>query len=400
VKQNWARNITFSAASFLEPTSLDELSAIVVSQAAQGISWRVLGCGHSFNTIADTNGALISLAKLPVRIDIDTDANTVTASAGLRYGDLATALHAKGFALHNLASLPHITLAGAVATGTHGSGDANGSLATAVTAIDCMRPDGTVEIIRRGHDDTFAGSVVSLGMLGIVTALTFAIEPTFAVSQTVFENVPMPFVAEHLDQVFASGCSVSVFTTWQQDVAQVWVKRRSDDTYTDVLDDHYAATGSRHPLPGVDGSACTEQSGMPGPWHERLPHFRIDVESPFGDELQTEFFVDRRHSADVLRIVHELRNELAPVIMICELRSVAADDLWLSMAYGRHSLAVHFTWKPDTEAVNEVVAILEEALAPFDARPHWGKVFTTPMADVMQRYPHGVAFAELVKRYA
>ncbi|MEO7982197.1 MAG: D-arabinono-1,4-lactone oxidase, partial [Sporichthyaceae bacterium] len=307
-------------------------------------------------------------------------------------------LHAAGLALHNLGSLPHICIAGAVATGTHGSGDGKGCLATAVTALDVVTASGELLHLDRS-DPRFPGAVVGLGSLGVVTAVTLSVEPAHDMAQRVVDDVPLDAVRGHLDEVFSAGDSVSVFTTWRpDDLGQVWVKRRTDDARPPAAADWLGGTpaiGSRHPVPGVDPAACTAQLGEPGPWHERLPHFRLDHTPSAGAELQTEYLVPRDHAVAALDAVGALRDRISPVLLVSELRTVAADDLWLSPAYGRDSVAVHFTWQPDTAAVLPVVAAVEAALAPFDPRPHWGKVFTTAPGEVADGYPRHDDFRTL-----
>ena len=383
---NWAGNITFGAAHVHRPGSLDELQTLVAASDRV----RALGSGHSFSPVADTTADLVSVAGLPATVDVSADRTTATVAAGMRYGEVAVALQAHGLALHNLGSLPHISVAGAVATGTHGSGPTLGSLSTAVVGLDLVTATGAMLRLDR-TDRRFPGAVVALGALGVVTAVTLAVQPTYDVAQTVYQDLPVRRLATDLDEILAAGYSVSLFTTWSRDVVdQVWVKRRTDDLRAalgpDWLDMH-AATGPLHPVPGMSPASCTEQLGVPGPWHERLPHFRLDHTPSSGAELQTEYLVPRRHAVAALDAVQAMAPRVAAVLQVSELRTVAADDLWLSPAYEQDSLAVHFTWVDDAAAVAPVVAELEQRLAPFGPRPHWGKVFTMPPAAVQPLYP-------------
>ncbi len=384
--RNWAGNVTYAAARLHRPTSLEQVQELVSSSRRI----RALGSGHSFSRVADTDGDLLTLAGLPARIDVADDRRSVTVSGGLRYGEVAPRLHAAGLALHNLGSLPHICVAGAAATGTHGSGDALGCLATAVLGVDLVTGSGDLLHLDRS-EPRFPGAVVALGALGVVTAVTLAVEPAYDVTQQVVEGLTPGTVRTHLDEVFAAGDSVSAFATWGHgDPVRLWVKRRTDRPWTPLDDDWLGgrpATSAQHPVPTMDPSACTEQLGRPGPWHERLPHFRLDHTPSHGDELQTEYLVPRTRAVDALDAVAGVAERIAPLLMVSELRTVAADDLWLSPAYDRDSLAVHFTWRADPDAVLPVVTALESALAPFDARPHWGKVFTTDPDAVTALYP-------------
>ncbi|MFF2140963.1 FAD-binding protein, partial [Streptomyces sp. NPDC058193] len=219
---NWAGNITFGAKQLHTPSSVAELQDVVAASTAV----RALGTGHSFNTVADTRGALISVAGLPRSVEIDREAGTATVSAGLRFGELTGTLHRSGFALHNLGSLPHISVAGACATGTHGSGVGNRSLAGAVRALEFVTADGGLARLERGDAD-FDGAVVSLGALGVVTRLTLDLVPAFEIQQWVYEGLPQEPLLDRFDEIMSEAYSVSLFTGWHGGpIDQVWLKRR------------------------------------------------------------------------------------------------------------------------------------------------------------------------------
>lgn len=393
--RNWAGNVAFARAELVAPSSTAELRDVV----ARAPRVRALGTGHSFSRVADTDGVLVSTAALPVEIDVDAAAGTVRTTGWTRWGELAPAVHRHGFALHNMGSLPHISVAGSAATGTHGSGSALGCLATAVSGIELVTADGSVVELRRG-DPGFDGAVVSLGSLGIVTAVDLDLVPAYEIEQTVWEGARWDAVLEGLDSLMAAARSVSLFTGWTGEaVEQVWVKRDTADPDVDLgwTGAHRART-PLHPVPGGDPAACTEQLGAPGPWFERVPHFRLDHTPSSGNELQTEYMVAREHGAEVLAAVRRLADVVSPVLQVSEIRTVAGDDLWLSPCYGRDTVAIHFTWVSDAEAVAPAVLAVEEALAPFDARPHWGKVFSVPAEQVRALYPRADEFARLRDR--
>ncbi|MFC5665272.1 FAD-binding protein [Kitasatospora misakiensis] len=402
---NWAGNITFGAERFHEPGSIAELRRIV----ADSRSLRVLGTGHSFNAIADTAGDLVSVAGLPRAVELDERAGTVTVSAGMRYGELVEELDRAGFALHNLGSLPHISVAGACATGTHGSGVANGCLATAVRAVELVTADGALVTIERGEAH-FPGSVVALGALGVVTRLTLDVVPAFEVRQWVYEGLPTAVLRERFDEIMAAAYSVSLFTSWQADrIDQVWLKRRGGDpgapgTWqgSDAPAAWHGAAladGPRHPVPGCPPEPCTTQLGVSGRWHTRLPHFRLDFTPSSGAELQSEYFVARADAVAAFDALDAVRERIAPVLQIGEIRTVAADGLWLSPAYERDCVAFHFTWHPDAAAVADVLKAVEEALSPFAARPHWGKVFSTAPEVIRASYPRWEDFRGLLGEF-
>jgi xylitol oxidase len=400
-RTNWAGHHTFRAARYHEPASVAEIQTIV--QKSQKV--RAVGSGHSFHDLADTPGDLISLARLPPSMTVDAAAQTVTFSGGMTYGQLCQPLHAAGYALHNMASLPHITVAGAIATATHGSGDGNGNLATAVTALEFVAADGTlVTLTRAEHGDHFAGAVVHLGGLGVITKLTLAIQPAFVMQQEVYEGLPLSQLAEHFAAITAEAYSVSLFIDWQQEyVNQVWLKRRlSGEAALTVAPTWLAATHApcnRHPLLALPAEPCTPQLGLPGPWHERLPHFRVDHTPASGNELQTEYFVPRHHAVAAMRAMLTLRKQLAPVLLISEVRTIAADTLWMSPCYEQACIGIHFSWQKDWPAVQAVLPLVEEQLAPFQPRPHWGKLFTMRPAHFHPHFARLADFRALLQHY-
>jgi xylitol oxidase len=342
----------------------------------------VLGTRHSFNDIADTTGDLLSTRRMPRVFDLDRGAGTVKVDGGVRYGDVCGPLDAAGFALHSLASLPHISVAGACATATHGSGDRIGNLATAVTALEVVTASGNVTAFDRDRDpDAFNGAVVSLGGLGVVTSLTLALQPTFLMRQDVYEDLSLERVLEHFDDVTASAESVSLFTEWREPMfEQVWLKRRvAEGEGFEPRPGPFgtrSATVPRHPIRRMSADACTEQLGVAGSWHERMPHFRMDHTPSAGEELQSEFLIPRQRAPEALLTLAAMRDRLAPLVQISEVRTIAADELWMSTAFGRASVSVHFTWQPDWEGVRAVLPVIEDVLAPFEPRPHWGKLLT------------------------
>lgn len=400
-ERNWAGNLTYRAATLAHPTTVDEVRAVL----AQGGPVRVLGSRHCFNDIADTDGTLIALDRLPRVFEVSEERDAVRVSAGLRYGDIAPLLEAEGLALANLASLPHISIAGAVATGTHGSGDAIGSLASAVRALTILTAAGEIRRLRRG-DDGFDGAVVSLGALGVVLDVTLDVEPTYQVSQFVFEHPSWDAVLADFDEVTSIGNSVSLFSTWERTdfVDQIWVKQRQPEAREAARESVFERLGAepavakRHPILGVDPIACTEQLGVAGPWFERLTHFKLEYTPSAGAELQSEYLVPRADAVAAIQAVRMLAGQIAPLLLVNEIRTVRADDLWLSSSHGTDAVGIHFTWKPEEEAVRALLPTIEAAL-PETARPHWGKVFTFDPAEVRSRYPRWDDFAALAAAY-
>lgn len=400
-ERNWAGNVVYGAAGLVHPGSIDEVRTALASSERV----RMLGTRHSFNDIADTDGVLIALDRMPRVVEVSDARDAVRVSGALRYGDVAPQLEASGLALANLASLPHISIAGAVATGTHGSGDRSGSLATAVRALTIVSADGEVHELRRGDPD-FDGAVVSLGALGAVIDLTLDVEPTYAVAQHVYEGPNWDAILADLDAVTGAGTSVSIFSTWQRTDAadQLWVKQRQPDDRVDQRTDVAAslgavpAAGKRHPILGVDPQACSEQGGVAGEWFERLPHFRLAFTPSAGVELQSEYLVPRRDAIDAIEAVRGLASRIAPLLLVNEIRTVRADELWLSSSFGTDAVGIHFTWRPDESAVRALLPTLEAAL-PRSARPHWGKISTLDAAEIRARFPRWDDFAALAASY-
>jgi alditol oxidase len=388
---NWAGNISFASA-LERPRTVEELQELV----GRSDKVRVLGTGHSFNRIADSTGVLVSVADLPQVIEVGE--RGVTVSAGLRYGEITAALEQQGLALHNLGSLPHISVAGACSTGTHGSGDGNGPLADAVNSITFVDARGELVTLTRDDED-FAGSVISLGALGVTVSMTLDVQPSYQVSQVVYDGLPVDRLSTNFADVMGSAYSVSAFTDWVDPDVMVWRKQRGHEPIQPTWLGATVADGPRHPIKVMPADYATQQGGVPGPWNERLPHFRLEFTPSNGDELQSEYFVPRERAAEAFEILRALGNQFAPVIQVSEVRTIAADELWLSPSQGRDTVALHFTWIQDEAAVRPVVANLEEALGPLDVRPHWGKVFAADAALLRQRYPKVPEFIALAAKY-
>jgi len=388
--KNWSGNVTFEANLVVRPTSIEDIKSAV--KAADKV--RALGSAHSFNQIAASKDVLLSFEHFPKDIEIDTASKQVRIAAGVRYGEAAIALNAAGLALPNMGSLPHITVVGATSTGTHGSGARNKNLSAAIIKIELINANGE-EITIEGEE--LHAARVGLGALGIIHHVTLQAINAFNVSQTVYRDLHFENWISNFDQVMGNNYSVSAFTTWGDSlVDQLWIKSHTEN---DVLpgNEFYTGTAAEeklHPLEGADTASATEQLGSVGPWHERLPHFKLDFMPSFGDELQTEYFVDIRDAKAALEAVHALREQIRPLLLVTELRTIAADDNWLSEAYGRNSLALHFTWKPDVPGVTAFLPTLEAALEQFGARPHWGKLFTDLGFNFYELYPNFAKWRE------
>ncbi|MGH9538015.1 MAG: D-arabinono-1,4-lactone oxidase [Candidatus Angelobacter sp.] len=398
---NWAGNFEYSTDQLYSAGSLEQVQEFVKKQSRL----KVLGTRHCFNKIADSKHQLLSLKAMDKVVALDPQARTVTVEAGMSYGQLCPYLDRQGFALHNLASLPHISIAGACSTATHGSGDKNKNLSSAASALEFITAAGEVVKLSRAHDgENFRGAVVGLGALGVITKVTLDIQPTYQMRQYVYQDLPMAELRDHFDAIESSAYSVSLFTDWQkQRFNEVWLKTREESGRRfDAPAEFYGAkpaTRNVHPIIELNPENCTEQMGVPGPWYERLPHFRMGFTPSAGKELQSEYFVPRQHAMDAILAVEKLRDQITPHLMISEIRTIAADDLWMSPCYQQPCVTIHFTWKQDWPAVSQLLPVIERELAPFHARPHWGKLFTMSPAQLRSSYEKLPEFVQLSRKY-
>ncbi|HSF97044.1 MAG TPA: FAD-binding protein [Ornithinibacter sp.] len=390
---NWAGNHAYRAVRLVRPGSVEDLCEVV----ARSTEVRALGSRHSFSDLADSNGTLLDLSGLPADIRIDDHAASVSVSGGVRYGELAAAIEEQGWALGAMASLPHISVAGAVSTGTHGSGDHTGSLAASVRALEVVAPDGSPRRLTRADAD-FAGSVVALGALGVVTRLELDVEPSFEVCQEVRTGLTWPVVESSFDEITGAAYSVSLFTRFGDGVDQMWLKHRATQAPPDDLFGTVAAERTSHMLRGGATQALTPQGGVPGPWLDRLPHFRLAFTPSNGEELQSEYFLAREHALEAIGRLRRISSRFAPLLQVAEIRTIASDDLWLSGAHRRDTVALHFTWVRDEVAVRSVVREVEAELVPLGARPHWGKVFEMDAVALAEAFPRLRDFASLRER--
>lgn len=390
--KNWSGTVTFADSQTFAPATTAELAQIVATNPKV----RARGSAHCFNAMADTDAISVTFENLPNELMIDKEKEIVTISAGIKYGELAVALEKRGWALHNMASLPHISVAGAIATATHGSGVGNGNLATAVRGLEVVLPDGSFKKITLESPE-YAGYVVGLGVAGIVIKVDLAIEPTFNIEQTVYRGMSRETYAANLDEIMSLAYSVSYFTTWAAaGGGEVWAKFRSGSVAPETLFEAYPATSNRHPLPGLDPEPCTEQLAVSGPWHLRLPHFKMEFTPSAGDEIQSEFFVDRKDAPAAIAALEKIAPQISEILWVTEIRAIAADELWMSPHYQRDCIGIHFTWKK-FDAVYEFVKVVEAVLAPFNYRPHMGKVYSASPEYIRSVMPKMSEFVRLVK---
>ena len=399
--RNWAGNLEYGSDRLTSATSLDFVQDFVRMHK----KFKVLGSRHCFNDIANTKDEFLSLKAMDKVVSLDPKNRTVTVDAGMTYGQLCPELDRAGWALHNLASLPHISIAGACSTATHGSGEKNGNLASAVSALEIVDAAGNViKISRQADAEVFHGAVVGLGALGIITKVTLDVQPRFTMQQNVYQDLPLQELKTHFDEIESSAYSVSLFTDWtKESINEVWLKTRMESGQTWAAPrDFYGATRATknlHPIVELSAENCTEQMGVPGPWYERLPHFRMGFTPSAGKELQSEYFVPRRNAVDAIIAVQRMHEHISPHLLISEIRTIAADDLWMSPCYQQSNITIHFTWKQDWPAVSKLLPAIEKELAPFSPIPHWGKLFTISPEKLRDRYKKLPDFVRLIEKY-
>lgn len=397
-EHNWADNYTFKAVRIHRPTTIDDVRRLVAGSA----KIRAIGARHSFNGIADSPGDLVDLSNLDPKFVIDREQQTVTVAPASSYGMLASHLQARGWALHNMASLPHISVAGAIATGTHGSGDKNGNLSTAVAGLSLVTATGDLVEIQRGAAG-FDGMVVGLGAFGVVIRVTLDIQPTFDLRQDAFADLPWMAALSNLDAIMSAAYSVSLMTSWSgRTVGRLWLKTRlADGAPIDVTAPNLGATPTADAT--ATGAADTvgrlNPFGIPGPWSERLPHFRPEAEPGPLDQIQSEYMDPRTQASAALAKLRAIGDRIDRNLYVTEIRSMAADALWLSPSYGHDSIAIHFTWKQEPDVVHAITTEIEDLLLPLGARPHWGKLMHARAHRLAPLYPRMPAFCDLARSY-
>ena len=398
--KNWAENLQFSTANVHYPESVEELQELVRKTSKM----RVLGSRHSFNRIADSRENLISTQKLNKIVALDKDQGKITVEGGMKYGEICEYLHENGFALHNLASLPHISVAGSIATATHGSGVGNGNLASSVSGIEFVNAKGELIQITREDGDVFNGSVIGLGALGLITKVTLDLVPTFEVAQVVYRNLPIEALRDNFNTIMSLGYSVSLFLDWKNNsINEVWVKKKikegENPDFPEVLFGAPMATENIHPVESISAESCTEQLGVPGPWYDRLPHFKMEFQPSAGKELQSEYFIPMENAYEALMAVNEMADQISPHLFISEIRTVKGDELWMSPCYQQDSVAIHTTWKQEIPEVMALLPMMEQKLAPFNPKPHWAKLFTIPFVSLKKSYQRLKDFKALLESH-
>jgi xylitol oxidase len=398
--QNWAKSLTYSTSNVYYPKNVEDVQEIVKKCA----KLRIIGSRHSFSKIADSTEALICLDFLNKLVSLDKVNHTVTVEGGMKYGNLCEYLHENGYALNNLASLPHISIAGSIATATHGSGVSNYSLTSSVVSFELVKADGEVIVISRKDGELFKATVVGLGGFGVVTKVTLELEPTYEIQQDVYTKLPMAALEKNFMEIASGAYSVSLFTNWQnKTINEVWFKakvpKNGPKKYAPELYGAKLATKKMHPVETQDAEPCTDQLGIPGPWYDRLPHFRMKFNPSTGKELQTEFFIPIEKAYEAIMAIESLNEKISPYVLITEVRMIKGDTDWMSPTYKRDSIGIHFTWKQEWETVQKLIPQVEAVLEPLDPRPHWAKLFSMSPSKLQSKYEKIDEFRALLKKF-
>lgn len=392
-EMNWSENITYSSTSVEHPTSVAELQELV----AGADTVKALGTRHSFNRVADTAGLQVSTLHLDLGATFDHDEMTATVPGGWNYAQVGAALEASGVALKNMGSLPHISLAGGTATGTHGSGNTNQVLAAEISALELVAADGELMRIDR-TDPEFGAHAVGLGAFGVITRVTLDVEPSYLVRQDIYKEAPWDDLFENFEEIMASAYSVNLHAGFSEPrTRSIWQKSRvGPDGNQPVLNERWGA--KRLDVVELDPGRITTFT-TPGPWCDRLPHF-VPGSSPSvgGDELQTEYFVHRNDAVAAIEVLRSMGEQIDEHLHGTEIRTVAADDLWLSPATGRDCVSIGFTWKKHPREVLALLPQVEAALDHFAPTPHWGKLFAFAPDVLAARFPRLPDFLDLARR--
>jgi len=271
--------------------------------------------------------------------------------------------------------------------------------------LEIVTVNGDIVHLSKNKDgEKFLASVVGLGAFGVITKVTLAIQPSYKMRQNVYVRLAMSQLKEHFDKIVSAGYSVSLFTDWQtENINEVWIKSRIGDgiNYNSIPDffGAEAATKNMHPIAELSAENCTEQMGVPGPWFERLPHFKMGFTPSSGKELQSEYFVPAHNAVDAILAVARLGKQISPHLFISEIRTIAADDLWMSPCRNQASVTIHFTWKQEWPEVSKLLPLIEKELAPFNVRPHWGKLFTISPKVLASRYEKLPDFKKMIATF-
>jgi xylitol oxidase len=401
---NWGGNFRFSTTDIRFPRSLDEVVDAVKEGAPKSTPGgvgppvkhlRALGSRHSFSKIADTAEMLVSLSAmnriLAVNPGSATEAPTITVEGGAIYTDVTPFVEFIGAAFHNQLTLSEVSVAGSINTGAHGTGITNGILATQVRSVELVLANGTVTTLRKGVDAAFPAAVVGLGAFGVVTKVELEMQASYQMTQHVFLNLPFTTLTDQFDTIMSSAYTVQAWTDWSDptNFNQVWVGDRDDDAADfSTAPAFYGATRAPAQVTPVAALPPTYvvPQGVAGPWNERLVCYRLGLSGFNGDEIQSEYILPITNAKAALEAIAALATQIAPLCYVSVVRTIAADDFWLSPAYGRDSVAIHFTWKPQLDAVVALLPTIESALAGLDAVPHWGKFFTMAPSVFLQRY--------------
>ncbi|KAI1700234.1 d-arabinono-1,4-lactone oxidase domain-containing protein [Ditylenchus destructor] len=332
---NWGNNFRFSTQNIQYPTSVEEVQQIV----RNANKLRVVGTRHSFSKIADSPNTMLSTLALKNIIGFDPTVPSITVQAGITYTDLNPFLPNYG-----------------------------------------------------PNDPELKAIAVGLGAFGVITQVELEVEPTFNLTNYVFVNMPEQDIYDHFDEIENLGYSVQLFTDFSTPGVwdQVWVWVRSDEnSNVGNMQNLYGATRTHEQVTAIEALPPTYlmEQGKEQPWYYGLVDYHLGLSGFDGAEIQSEYFMPYENAIPAIQAVSNFSDLIAPRVYTMLIRTIKGDDLWMSESFNETTVAIHFTWKPNMTAVMEVLPQIEQALLPYGARPHWGKVFAQGPETYLHRYP-------------
>ena len=363
---NWVGNQSFTPAFAAAPRDVEEVASLVRQAAERGVCVRVAGAGHSFTPVVETDGLLLDLSALRGVLDADAERKRATALAGTRIHDFYEPLWEAGLALRNQGDIDTQQIAGAVATATHGSGTRYTSLSGVVRGVQLVSATGEVRNIGDDEPDLLRAAQVAVGMLGVITRLELDVTDTYRLREQIGLR-PWDDVMEHWDQLVSQHRHFGFFWLPSEQSAALYKlerhgQRMTDQCYVKVYDE----IGPDVPDDDTEGHRVDR-------WYRIFPM----VFDPNFDEL--EYYVALERGPQALHAVRELMlTRLPDSVYPLEVRTVGADDAFLSPQYQTATTSISVSGKPGTDYWDYLRSI-DALLAEFDARVHWGKLhFLTP----------------------
>ncbi len=383
---NWAGNQSCAPARIVRPRDEHEIAVAVRSAVDDGLGVRVLGTGHSFSPVIGTDGALLDLSALSGVVAVDADRSTVTALPATTVGMFGDPLWDLGFALHNQGDIATQQIAGAVATGTHGSGVELAGLSGMVRAMRLITAGGDVLEIGADQPELLHAAQVAIGMLGVIARIELEVVPAHRLAERI-EHMPYSEVITRWDELTGSHRHFSFF--WlpsEQSAALYGLTTPAGTTLTDTC---YVK---------IYDLAEPDRPDDPTPGRRVDRSYRIYPMEFEPNFHELEYFVPFDRAVDAVAAMRELMlGSLPDSVFPMEVRTTAADEAYLSPAYGTPTVVISVSGVPGT-AYEPYLRAVDETLRPFSPRVHWGKLHFLTRDQLLQRYPAAGDFIETRRR--